>query len=167
MTVRADIRPVRDTETFKDALSLLASPLTLVTTADEEGNRWGLTASSVISASLSPPLVVVGIARTSSCAAAFAAASEFVVNVLGEQHRELAGRFAARGIDRFAGQSVADWPGSRLPFVPDAHAAFRCAVADRLRVGDHDLLVGRPTEVLLDGGSPPLLWHRRAFRTTA
>ncbi|MET9677249.1 flavin reductase family protein [Streptomyces sp. NPDC006482] len=165
MTVRADIRAVRDAETFKDALSLLASPLTLVTTADEEGRRWGLTASSVTSASLSPPLVVVGIARTSSCAAAFAAASGFVVNVLGEQHRELARRFATSGIDRFAGQELAGWPGSRLPFVPDAHAAFHCAVEDRLRVGDHELLVGRPTEVLLDGGSAPLLWHGRAFRT--
>ncbi|WP_406063392.1 flavin reductase family protein [Streptomyces sp. NBC_01077] len=166
MSVRADIRAVRDTDTFKDALSLLASPLTLVTTADGEGRRWGLTASSVTSASLSPPLVMVGIAHTSSCAAAFATASAFVVNVLGEQHQELARRFATRGIDRFAGQALATWPGSGLPFVPDAHAAFRCEVADRLRVGDHEMLVGRPTEVLLDGGTRPLLWHGRAFRTT-
>ncbi|MFF9024882.1 flavin reductase family protein [Streptomyces eurythermus] len=159
------MRAVRDADTFKDALSLLASPLTLVTTADEAGRRWGLTAGSVTSASLSPPLVTVGIALTSSCAAAFAAASGFVVNVLGEQHQELARRFATTGIDRFAGQALATWPGSRLPFVPDAHAAFHCTVEDRLRVGDHDLLVGRPTEVLLDGSSRPLLWHRRAFRT--
>lgn len=165
MTVRADIRSVRDADTFKDALSLLASPLTLVTTADEDGRPWGFTASSVTSASLSPPLVVVGMARTSSCAAALAAASEFVVNVLGEQHEELARRFATRGIDRFAGRALGAWPGTRLPFVPDAHAAFRCAVEDRLGVGDHELLVGRPTEVLLDGGSRPLLWHRRGFRT--
>ncbi|MFF5639246.1 flavin reductase family protein [Streptomyces sp. NPDC012825] len=165
MSVRADIRAVRDAETFKDVLSLLASPLTLVTTADEEGRRWGLTASSVTSASLAPPLVVVGIARTSSCAAALSVASEFVVNVLGEQHEELARRFATPGIDRFAGQALDSWPGTGLPFVPDAHAAFRCAVEDRLRVGDHELLVGRPTEALLDGDSSPLLWHRRAFRT--
>ncbi|MDT0566728.1 flavin reductase family protein [Streptomyces sp. DSM 3412] len=167
MTGPAGIKPVLDDQTFKNALSMLAAPLTVVTTRDEKGRRWGLTASSVTSASLTPPLIIVGIARTSSCSAAFAEAPEFVINVLAEQHRGLARRFAASRIDRFHGQDFAVWPGSRLPFVADAHVAFRCEAADRIRVGDHDLLVGRPTEVCTDGSTAPLFWYRRNFGTPA
>ncbi|MFE6848420.1 flavin reductase family protein [Streptomyces sp. NPDC057686] len=158
--------PAVDGATFKEAMSLLAAPLTVVTTRDENGRPWGFTASAVTSVSLEPPLVLVGIARTSSCHEALTQVPEFVINVLGDEHRDLAGRFAARGVDRFAGTPLAEWPDSPglLPHVPDA-LALRCALADRITLGDHDLLVGRVLEVRMGGSGRPLLWYRRAFRT--
>lgn len=48
--------------------------------------------------------------------------------------------------------------------MPDA-LALRCALADRITLGDHDLLVGRVLEVRLAGSDRPLLWYQRAFRT--
>ncbi|MFF5448534.1 flavin reductase family protein [Streptomyces sp. NPDC012888] len=158
-------QPTVDGATFKEAMSLLAAPLTVVTTRDADGRPWGFTASAVTSVSLDPPLVLVGIAHTSSCHGALTRVPEFVINVLGEEHRDLAGRFATSGVDRFAGAPLEDWPDTRaLPHVPDA-LALRCALADRITLGDHDLLIGRVLEVRMAGSDRPLLWYRRAFRT--
>ncbi|MFI2242269.1 flavin reductase family protein [Streptomyces chrestomyceticus] len=163
-TTARGVRPALDAGTFRDALALLAAPLTVVTTHDAEGRPRGFTASSVTSVSLDPPLVLVGIARTSSCFAAFAAAPEFVINILGAQHRDLARKFADRRADRFAGEDFAA-AGSGPPRLTGAHAALRCTVTERVPAGDHDLLLGTPTEVHTTGSTRPLVWHRRRFHT--
>ncbi|RKT04563.1 flavin reductase ActVB [Streptomyces sp. 3211.6] len=160
--------PLLDGPAFREAMSQLAAPITIVTVRDETGRPWGFTASSVSSASLEPPLLTVGISRTSSCHEALIAAPEFVVNVLGSRHREVATRFATHGVDRFAAGDFRPWPGSELPCLPDAHARYRCVTTDVIPVGDHDLLVGAVVEA--GSGDPadlgdPLLWYQRGFHT--
>lgn len=148
-------------------MALLVAPLTIVTTRDADGRHRGFTASSVISVSLEPPLVLVGISHTSSCFVALAEAPEFLINLLGDQHRDVARKFAARGVDRFAGQDFDTWPNSELPYLTDANAVFRCSTVDRIRVGDHDLLIGELTEVRTNRAVKPLLWYQREFHTPA
>ncbi|UAL71301.1 flavin reductase family protein [Streptomyces angustmyceticus] len=143
----------------------LAAPLTIITTTDAEGNRRGFTASAVTSVSMEPPLLLVGIGRTSSCHAILTTGTEFVVNLLGAAHADVARTFARSGADRFATGEFAQWPGSGLPVLADAHAAFRCRRVDVLPAGDHDLLIGELLEVRQGPGGEPLLWYQREFRT--
>jgi flavin reductase ActVB len=154
-----------DGQQFREAMTLLAAPVTIVTTLDANGRRWGFTASSVTSGSLDPPLVLVGVARTSSCHRALVSAPEFVVNVVGDQHRELVTRFATHGVDRFAGGDFTEWPGSDLPCLPDATVSYRCLSHSVMPVGDHDLLVGALTGVRLGAPGRALLWYRRRFHS--
>ncbi|MDN0197957.1 flavin reductase family protein [Streptomyces sp. S.PNR 29] len=156
-----------DAQAFKDAMALLAAPVSVVTGLDTAGRRWGFTASSVSSVSLDPPLVMVGIALTSSCHAAMAQAGEFVVNLLGEHHRSLAQRFATSGVDRFAQGGFGAWEGqAALPYLPDAKVLLRCRTVDVIRAGDHDLLLGTPQQIRIrDEAAPPLLWYQRQFHT--
>ncbi|HEX5496865.1 MAG TPA: flavin reductase family protein [Mycobacteriales bacterium] len=157
------VLPWVDDQTYRDAMSLLAAPTTVVTGLDRNGRRWGFTASSVTSVSLDPPLVLVGVDRTSSCHRAMLSAHEFVVNVLAGRHGELARRFATHGADRFAGGEFDIWPGSALPCLPDANALVRCATFQIIPVGDHDLVVGAVVEARVCGSDPPLVWYRRSF----
>ncbi|MFI9649564.1 flavin reductase family protein [Streptomyces sp. NPDC052040] len=151
---------------FREAMSFLAAPLTVVTARDTDGRPWGFTASSVTSVSLDPPLLLVGMSQTSSCFGALSRAAEFSVNILGDDHRELARTFAARGVDRFSGVPLADWPGSTVPYLADIAIALRCVVARRIPVGDHTLLVGELSGMHNRGtAAPPLVWYRRDFRT--
>src|SRR5262249_39819471 len=54
--------------TFRDALGLFPTGVAVVTTVTKDGTRIGATISSFNSVSLSPPLVLFSIARTSrSC----------------------------------------------------------------------------------------------------
>jgi flavin reductase ActVB len=159
--------PVADAQLFKDAMALLATPVSVVTALDRAGRRWGFTASSVSSVSLDPPLVMVGIALGSSCHAAMSAAGEFAVNVLGERHRPVAQRFATHGEDRFAPGDFDAWEdGVALPYLPDAKVRLRCRTVDVIRAGDHDLLLGTPLEIRISSPSAaPLLWYGRGFHT--
>lgn len=152
-----------DPAAFKEAMSYLAAPLAVVTTRDDEGRWWGFTASSVMSVSLTPPRVLVGIAHGSSCLAALAEAPCFVVNLLGEQHQQLARRFATSGIDRFADQDFVTCSESGVPVLADAHTALRCRRVERIVAGDHDLLLGEPVEVRTHAAAKPLIWYRRGF----
>ncbi|MGX5182904.1 flavin reductase family protein [Streptomyces avermitilis] len=67
---------VPDTRVFREAMSRLAAAVTITTAQDEAGGYWGFTATSVTSASLDPPLLLVGISRTFSCRPVFRTASE-------------------------------------------------------------------------------------------
>ncbi|GGO59770.1 flavin reductase family protein [Streptomyces lasiicapitis] len=160
---------VADAQTFKDAMALLAAPVSVVTALDEGGRRWGFTASSVTSVSLDPPLLMVGIALTSSCHRAMTGAGEFVINLLGAHHRPIAQRFATRGVDRFAPGDFAAWEDTTaLPHLPDAKVLLRCTTRDVIRAGDHDLLLATPHQIRIrDHATPPLLWYQRGFHTPA
>ena len=161
--------PRVDGRLFRDTMAKVSAPVTVVTTVDADGGRCGLTASSVVSASLEPPLLVVSLARTASCHAPLVSADEFVVNVLGVRHREVARRFAASGVDRFEGGEFGTWPDRALPCLPDAHVLIRCAHFDVVAAGDHDLLVGAVLEIGAGGEADgdALVWYQRDFHRTA
>jgi flavin reductase ActVB len=149
---------------FRDAMARLVAPITIVTTADEHGRRWGFTASSVTSASLEPPLVLVGVARTSSCHPAVTSSGEFVINILGGGHHQTAVQFATSGVDRFDGVRCTQFPGTGLPCLPDACCLIHCRTEQILPVGDHDLLIGAVAGAQLNEDAQPLLHYQRTFR---
>ncbi|QNS09230.1 flavin reductase family protein [Streptomyces xanthii] len=153
-------------QSFRDAMAQLAAPVSVITALDPDGRRRGFTASSVSSVSLDPPLILAGVALTSSCHATLTTTPEFVVNVLGAQHRDLARRFATQDVDRFAGGGFDAWEGSGTPYLPDAALLMRCRTARIVRAGDHDLVLATPVEFRHGTADiAPLLWYRRGFHT--
>ncbi|MEV7597044.1 flavin reductase family protein [Kitasatospora sp. NPDC089797] len=148
---------------FREAMSHLAGALTVVTTQDARGNRWGFTATSALSVSQTPPLLLVGVGNTSSCLEAMLGSEGFTVNVLGEHQRAVAESFARKGIDRFEGHDFVPWSVDGPPLLADAHAAYRCRTAGSIPVGDHHLLIGEVTGFAARSTAGPLLWHRRDF----
>lgn len=160
-----DRSPV-DPETFREAMSHLAAPVTVVTGRDPQGRPTGLTVSAVMSVSAIPPLVAVGVARASGCHPALVTGREFSVNVLAPPSRSTALRFATPGVDRFAGREVTAWQGSDLPYLGDAAVALRCSLERVVTAGDHDLLLGMVTDVCFPAVTVvphPLVWFRRGF----
>lgn len=162
MTVPAQRRTPVSAQDYREAMSLLAVPVCVVTTR-HDGQDWGLTTSTVTGVSLDPPLVSVSVARSASCHGALSRAPEFVINVLGDHQRHLATRFSTKDIDRFAGGEVSTLPGTQLPVVTDASALYRCTRQEVVAVGDHDLLIGELTDTRLRTAARPLAWYRRAF----
>src|SRR5581483_5178291 len=66
-----------------------------VLTVDYEGDRMGVTVSSLVSLSLDPPLVGVSIGKEASCYELLRRAGAWAVSLLGGDQDELARRFAA------------------------------------------------------------------------
>lgn len=146
---------------FRNALGRFATGVTIVTTADGEGRRFGVTANSYNSVSLDPPLVLWSLARTSGSMAAFEKCEAFAIHILGAHQEDLAMRFASRGEDKFAGLDTHPGHGG-VPLFDDCVAHFECVTENRFEGGDHIIFLGRVVR-FETGEREPLLFHRGAF----
>jgi flavin reductase ActVB len=145
---------------FRDAMASFPSGVTIVTTVDPDGTWWGFTATSFCSVSLEPPLVLVCLAKTAQCYAAFEQAVRWRVHILGLDHAGLAVRFATRGADKFAGAGfIAD--EDREPVLPAAVATLHCTMFRDYPCGDHIVLVGQVRRTVLTDTPPTVYFDRR------
>jgi flavin reductase (DIM6/NTAB) family NADH-FMN oxidoreductase RutF len=124
-----------------------------VLTVDVEGERLGLTVGSVVSLSLEPPLVGVGVSRQAAMHELLRSAGGFALSLLAGDQESVAQHFA-RGVPPFAHwHGIATRPGAAgAPLLEDALGWLECRTQDEHAAGDHTLFVG---EVLaLERGRP-------------
>jgi 3-hydroxy-9,10-secoandrosta-1,3,5(10)-triene-9,17-dione monooxygenase reductase component len=150
-----------DSNRFRQALGAFTTGVTIVTTRDAAGKDVGVTANSFNSVSLSPPMVLWSLARTSTTIAAFQAARSFAVHVLASDQHALATRFARKGEDRFAGlQPLRGLDGIAL--LEQCAARFECRTAFQYEGGDHVIFVGEVLE-FEHNEHEPLVFKRGRF----
>ena len=145
---------------FRDAMSVLASGVTVVTTTTRDGHA-GMTASAVCSLSLEPMQLLVCISRNLPTHRALEESGNFAINVLGEEHAPLALRFATPAADRFSGLPLDERHG--VPILRDAIATFVCSVRECIAGGDHSIFIGEILECGHVSDARPLLYFQRSF----
>jgi flavin reductase (DIM6/NTAB) family NADH-FMN oxidoreductase RutF len=148
------------TAAFREALAHFASGVTIVAARRSTG-PIGFTATGFTSVSLTPPLILVCVAKTASAYDGVVGAELFAVSVLGEGQRWIAERFATSGVDRFAGVSVLAGPVTSAPLIDGALAHLECRPHARHDAGDHTLLVGEVLSASTTVGRPLLHFARR------
>jgi flavin reductase (DIM6/NTAB) family NADH-FMN oxidoreductase RutF len=137
----------------------------VVSARSSDGFR-GLTASSLVSLSVDPPLVLVGLEHEAATRAAVAATGAFNVSVLTRTQEFIADRFAGRApaIDA-AWRDVPHHLGANgLPLIEGCAAWLECRLVEMHPAGDHDICVGEVTAATAGSGDPLILWDR-AFWT--
>ncbi|NED91191.1 flavin reductase family protein [Streptomyces sp. SID11233] len=151
-----------DPQELRRAMSAVPAAVSVVTTLAPDGSPRGFTATSVVSLSLAPPLVLVCVGRSNTSHREFVRGRGFAVNVLGTQHPSVAARFAREpaGI-RFADGSFTLSPDG-FPVLPDAVVQLSCERHEVLDGGDHDILIGRVVEIGGTAGDA-LVYGRRQY----
>ncbi|MGH3240907.1 MAG: flavin reductase family protein [Spirillospora sp.] len=126
------------------------------------GRPVGMAASSFVPVSLDPPLVSVCMAHTSTTWPLLRDLPRIGISVLGAHQEEAGRRLGARGGDRFAGVA---WraTASGCVLIEGAAAWYDCTVAQRIRSGDHDIVVLRVHDLDATPGTPPLVFHAGRF----
>jgi flavin reductase (DIM6/NTAB) family NADH-FMN oxidoreductase RutF len=155
------LRPA-DAEAFRAAFRRHPAGVVVVTVDAGDGPA-GLTATSLASVSLDPPMVSLAVADASSIWPALERADTFVVNLLAEEHAVVAQRFAERGIDRFAPPTRWERLPTGEPVLLDAASWLRCRTQQLVRVGDHHLVIGLVVDALVDPEASPLVYHDRRY----
>jgi flavin reductase (DIM6/NTAB) family NADH-FMN oxidoreductase RutF len=161
---------------FRAAMSRLAAGVVLVTAHEPalsddgpSGEDVGMTATSFISVSLDPPLVMIGLREGSRMDDLLDEQPLWAVSVLTEAQRQIAGRFAMKGriSDRLLFEDLAYVRGgaSGAPLLTGALATLECRTEQRVTAGDHTLVIGR----VLTAGAPgvdggPLMYFRGRYR---
>lgn len=153
--------PEIDPSHFRQLLGRFATGVSVLTVVTAEGQLLGMTANSLSSVSLHPPLISVCVDREAEMHDAILTAVEFVVNVLASPQEALARRFADEHEDRFEGIGYHLSPEG-LILLDGALAHIECERFAEYPSGDHTIVVGRVT-----GGSTadgrPLLYYRGGY----
>ena len=156
--------PSFSAQEFRAALGMFATGVTIVTARTTGGQVIGLTANSFNSVSLDPPLVLWSLAQAAASLPAFRAGSHYAINVLANDQKTLAQRFALKGADRWAGVSFTEGMGG-APLLTGAAATFECFNRSRYDEGDHVIFVGEVERCSWRPGASPLLFHGGKFYT--
>lgn len=141
-----------------------------VITADIGAGPVGLTATSVISVSANPPLVVFSLSSASSSTPTVKNAETVVIHLLGAEQLALAKNFATSGIDRFRDGSIWSRLATGEPFLPSANAWMRGRIVNQMDAGDSTVVAVQVLQVDLPGesgraagASRPLVYHNRTW----
>ncbi|HEY6224454.1 MAG TPA: flavin reductase family protein [Gemmatimonadales bacterium] len=146
---------------FRQLLGRFATGVSVLTARDARGQPQGMTASSIASVSLVPPLLLVAVDHANDMHAAMRAATHFVVNILAADQEALARAFAAETTNRFDGVGYRE---SRhgVPVLDGAVAHIECTKQAEIPGGDHTVFFG-----LVTGGEVterrPLLYYRGGY----
>ncbi|WP_184741865.1 flavin reductase family protein [Arthrobacter sp. AZCC_0090] len=140
-----------------------------VITADIGQGPVGLTATSVTSVSLDPPLLIFSVSELSSSTPTIREADTVVIHLLGADQLDIAKLCSTSGIDRFADTSI--W--SRLvtgePMFPSAHAWIRGRIVNTMAAGGSTVVAVQALQALSprDADDPllgrPLVYHNRTW----
>jgi len=102
----------------------------------------GLTASSFVTLSFEPPMVMFALQQKADSYASIVSSKAFGVSLLSSNQSELAARFARKGREKAALTSFAEGKVLHVPLIPEALAQVECLTAQILLSGDHAIAVG-------------------------
>lgn len=146
---------------LRRAFGLFATGVTVVTAVSPKGEPVGITANSVTSVSLDPPLLLWCLASRSTSIPAFVPGAAFAVHVLAGHQAEVALHFARLGGSKF--EVDAFWRTCPTPpEIAEAVACFACRVDSVFPGGDHQIIVGRVVDVATRE-LPPLVFQGSRF----
>ena len=150
-------------EELREVMRRFPAPVAVVTTAlDRE--RFGLTVGSLVSLSLTPPLVGISIGKDSSSHEPIRRAGGWAASLLGAGQTRIAQHFARSGIPPLAlwvGVDVRD--GQRGPLVDGAIAWLECRTVSEHEAGDHTIFVGEVESTQLGAGGQGLVYRGGEF----
>lgn len=147
-----------DARDFRRALGKFATGVTVITTRDSAGEKFGVTASSFNTVSMDPPLILWSIDKGAYSLATYRDAEHFVVNVLGNDQVDVSNRFASRGEDKFSGIAVEEGIGGS-PKVKGAAAQFECRTWKVYEGGDHLIIIGEVVDYAYRDTGSALVFH--------
>lgn len=155
-----------DNRSFRDALGLFVTGVTIITARTEAGEPFGVTANSFNSVSMDPPLILWSLNRASRRVSGFQKAGHFCVHILREDQSDLSRHFSRSNVDKFEG--IAFEPGEGgVPILPRSAARLECRTYAQHDGGDHIIFLGEVIRISADLDARPLLFHGGRYAALA
>jgi 4-hydroxyphenylacetate 3-hydroxylase, reductase component len=128
---------------FRQLLGRFATGVSIISLREPAGRPVGMTASSLASVSLQPPLVSVCVDVSAEMHRVLSVADYYVLNILSADQEALSRRFAAvPNTERFRGIPFRETEGG-LVRLEGVLAYIECERFADFPLGDHTLFVGR------------------------
>lgn len=142
-----------------------AASVTVVTVRRRDGTLDGFTATSFLTVSLAPPIVLVSATNDTRAASMLGDAAAWAINLLADHQRPVADLFATphelRG-DAFA-RVVWTPDADGAPLLRGALGAYSARVRSLVPAGDHTLCLGDVTALHLGAEGAALVYRDRRY----
>lgn len=135
---------VVDQKVFRDVVGRFTSGVTVITTS-LGGRQYGTTASAMSSLSMEPPMILICLNRASETGSAVLEAKSFAVNILADAQEGLAGQFAVKGTDKFAGVRFREGIMGN-PLIEGTLATLECRTVETVTGGTHTVFLAEVTD---------------------
>jgi flavin reductase ActVB len=124
----------------------------------------GLTASSFVTLSFDPPMVMFALQQHADSYASMVSSKAFGVSVLTSNQNQIAALFARKGPEKTTSTTFARGRVLQVPLIPDALAHVECLTSQILLSGDHAIVVGLVEGAQIYQGVP-LLYYSGSYGT--
>ena len=149
---------------FRNAMARVCAPVNVITTNGPAG-RGGFTATAMCSVTDEPPTLLVCMNSRSAQTDLFFENRRFCVNVLTQEHKDLAGYFAGQRAEMDERYAAAEWiefrSGSQA--LSDAIVSFDCRLAEVRLVGTHNIFIGEVIDIRSRTDGHALLYFDRNY----
>jgi flavin reductase (DIM6/NTAB) family NADH-FMN oxidoreductase RutF len=136
-----------------------------VLAVDQEGNRMGVTISSLVSLSLDPPLVGISVGKQASLYELLRSARSFSVSLLGDGQEDLARRFAAGRPPIVHWDGVAIRQGRYAPLIEGALGWIEATTLAETDAGDHTFFIATVDSVERGPAQSALMYRDRSYHS--
>ena len=155
--------PNFDPHKQRQIMGMFATGVAVVTTTGQAGQGWAMTANSIISLSLSPPLILFAVDLRNAMRKKLTDSACFAVNILNRNQEPLSQRFATPGpknIDEVELHEAV----TGAPVLRDALAWLDCRLTEQIPGGDHGIFIGHIVAGEASSGDP-LLFYAGSYRS--
>jgi len=152
-------------QALKDSMARWPSGVAVVT-ASARGVRHGVTVSSFISVSVTPPLVLVSLMNQSNLLPLVDESGRFAVSVLSSDQEQLSQHFATSGREPSATafDAIEHEVRHEMPTLAGSQVILVSELEERIVAGDHTLLIGRVVEAKSADEGDALVYYNRGYR---
>jgi flavin reductase (DIM6/NTAB) family NADH-FMN oxidoreductase RutF len=130
---------------------------------DNDGDRMGVTVSSLVSLSLDPPLIGISIGKQASCYELLRQAGGFAISLLGSGQEKIARQFASSLPPIVHWQGVEIREGRMAPLIEGALGWIEATTVAQHDVGDHTFFVGAVLSVEQGPSASALVYRDREY----
>jgi len=116
----------------------------------------GLTASSFVTLSFDPPLVMFALQHNADSYASIVSSKGFGISVLAGHQSEVAALFARKGREKSERTSFTHGQMLHVPLISGALARIECLTSQIILSGDHAIVVGLVEAATTEPGDPLL-----------
>lgn len=116
----------------------------------------GLTASSFVTLSFDPPLVMFALQQHADSYTSMVSSNAFGVSMLASHQSQIATLFSKKGRDKVERTCFGIGRILRVPLIPDALGHVECLTSQILLSGDHAIVVGLVEGAQIYSGGPLL-----------
>ena len=147
---------------YRNAWARFATGIVVISSTEPDGSFHGMTANSVISVSLDPPLALVSIAHERNSYSYVKSCGRFGLSILNENQRDVAEYFSLNVEKRPKTQSFETSILGDSFVIRGALAIMDCKVTNEYIEGDHSLFIAYVQNFEMTDGDP-LIWFDGQF----